>query len=441
MKISYYLWALLLVFFVVGCSREAAIPEKSADSLTELNSHQVENKPNEVEGNSEQGLGYTESLEPDRVISIEESDKYKSELMSMTLEQKIGQLMISGFSGTELSHEEAQLIASGRIGGVILFKQNIESKKQLLNLINDIKSNNPAENRPLFISLDEEGGRVSRLPEGKTEFPPSLMIGKKGDAALSEEVGRVIGEEAGAFGFNVDYAPVLDIFSNPANTVIGDRAYGTTAAEVSVHGIAVMKGLQKAGMISAIKHFPGHGDTSVDSHESLPVVNKTKAQLEERELIPFRKAIEEGADMIMVAHIKYPKIDSSGKPASLSSVMVQDMLRGDLGYDGVVITDDLEMGAIEQNVGSGEAAVMALEAGVDILLFGHTPDKASEAYEAILTAVETGRLSESKIDEHVLRVLKLKEKYIHSVEKLTEDALTKFGSDENQQVADKIKQN
>ena len=441
MKTSYYLWVLLLMFLVMGCSREAVIPEKSADSLTELNSHQAESKPNKVEENTEQGLDYTESLEPNRVTSIDESDKYKSELMSMTLEQKIGQLMISGFSGTDLSHEETQLIASGRIGGVILFKQNIESKKQLLELINDIKSNNPAENRPLFISLDEEGGRVSRLPEGKTEFPSSLMIGKIGDAALSEEVGRVIGEEAGAFGFNVDYAPVLDIFSNPDNTVIGDRAYGTTAAEVSVHGIAVMKGLQKTGMISAIKHFPGHGDTSIDSHESLPVVNKTKAQLEERELIPFREAIEEGADMIMVAHIKYPKIDSSGKPASLSSVMVQDILREDLGYDGVVITDDLEMGAIEQNYGSGEAAVLALEAGVDIFLFGHTPDKASEAYEAIRTAVETGRLTEAEIDEHVLRILKLKEKYIQSDEKLTEDALTKFGSDEHQQVANRTKQN
>lgn len=420
MKNSYYIVVLLLLFVVVGCSREVAIPEKSADSPTELDSNHEENRANKVE---------------------EDTDKYKSELMSMNLEQKIGQLIISGFSGTDLSQEETQLIASGRIGGVILFKQNIENKKQLLELINDIKSNNPAENRPLFISLDEEGGRVSRLPEGKTEFPPSLTIGEKGDAALSEEVGRVIGEEAGAFGFNVDYAPVLDIFSNPANKVIGDRAYGTTAAEVSVHGIAVMKGLQKAGMISAIKHFPGHGDTSVDSHESLPVVNKTKAQLEKRELIPFREAIEEGADMIMVAHIKYPKIDSSGKPASLSSVMVQDILREDLGYNGVVITDDLEMGAIEQNYGSGEAAVMALEAGVDILLFGHTPAKASEAYEAILTAVETGRLPEAEIDEHVLRILKLKEKYIQSDEKLTEDTLTKFGSDEHQQVANRIKPN
>ncbi|WP_454193676.1 beta-N-acetylhexosaminidase [Paenibacillus sp. Marseille-Q7038] len=439
MRNSYYIWVLLLLVVVIGCSREVAIPEKLTDSPTELDSNHGET--NKVEEDTEQDQGNTESPEPDRVPSVDETDKYKSELMSMNLEQKIGQLIISGFSGTDLSPEETQLIASGRIGGVILFKQNMESKKQLLELINDIKSNNPAENRPLFISLDEEGGRVSRLPEGKTEFPPSLRIGEKGDAALSEEVGRVIGEEAGAFGFNVDYAPVLDIFSNPANKVIGDRAYGTTAAEVSDHGIAVMKGLQKAGMISAIKHFPGHGDTSVDSHESLPVVNKTKAQLEKRELIPFREVIEEGADMIMVAHIKYPKIDSSGKPASLSSVMVQDILREDLGYDGVVITDDLEMGAIEQNYGSGEAAVMALEAGVDILLFGHTPDKAAEAYEAILTAVETGRLTEAEIDEHVLRILKLKEKYIQSDEKLTEDALTKFGSDEHQQVANQIKQN
>lgn len=439
MKTSYFICVLLLMFMVMGCSREAAFPEKTADSPTELNSHQADDKASEVEEDTDEDLGNAKQPQTEGLTSIEETDKYKSELTSMNLEQKIGQLIISGFSGTNLSSQEAQLIASGRIGGVILFKQNIENKRQLLELINEIKSNNPAENKPLFISLDEEGGRVSRLPEGKTEFPPSLMIGEKKDADLSEEVGRVIGEEAGSFGFNVNYAPVLDIYSNPENKVIGDRAYGTTAAEVSVHGIAVMKGLQEAGMISAIKHFPGHGDTSVDSHESLPVVNKTKAQLEKRELIPFREAIKEGADMIMVAHIKYPKIDSSGKPASLSPVMIQDTLRKDLGYDGVVITDDLEMGAIEQNYGSGEAAVMALEAGADIILFGHTPDKAIEAYKAIQTAVDTGRLSEAEIDERVLRILKLKEKYIRRSEKLTEDSLTTFGSEEHQQVANQIR--
>lgn len=441
MKTSYYMIILLLMLVIMGCSREAAFPEKSAVSVSESDSNQVANSLNTLEEDTEKDLGNTALLGPDGLASQDETDKYKLELMSMNLEQKIGQLIIAGFSGTALSLEETQLIASGRIGGVILFKRNIESKKQLLGLINDIKSNNPVGNQPLFISLDEEGGRVSRLPEGKTEFPPSLFIGEKGDAALSEEVGRVIGEEAGAFGFNVDYAPVLDIYSNPDNKVIGNRAYSTTAAEVSVHGIAVMKGLQKAGMISAVKHFPGHGDTSVDSHESLPVVNKTKAQLEKREFVPFRKAIEEGADMIMVAHIKYPKIDSSGKPASLSPIIIQGTLREELGYDGVVITDDLEMGAIEQNYGSGEAAVMALEAGADIILFGHTPDKASEAYGAIQTAVETGRLSEAEIDEHVLRILKLKEKYKLTDENLTEDVLTKFGSEEHQQVADRIRQN
>ncbi|WP_211749726.1 beta-N-acetylhexosaminidase [Paenibacillus sp. Marseille-Q4541] len=436
-----YIFILLFILIITGCATGAESPENPSvnNSASEPDKNQEADSGSEAEGEEGNNLGGTELPGYKDETSEKDTGTYEAELASMTLEQKIGQLIIAGFSGTQLAAEEAQFIASGQIGGVILFGPNVENKHQLLKLINDIKASNPEGNKPLFISVDEEGGRVSRLPDGKTEFPSALVIGEQDDAKLSEEVGRVIGEEVGAFGFNVDYAPVLDIYSNPDNKVIGNRAFGTTAEEVSTHGIATMKGLQRAGIISVVKHFPGHGDTVVDSHESLPVVDKTKAELEKLELVPFRKAIKEGADMMMVAHIQYPGIDSSGKPASLSPVMITEILREELHYDGVVVTDDLEMGAIEKNYGSGEAAVMALEAGADVVLFGHTPEKASEAYSAIQTAVEEGRMSESEVDKHVLRILKLKDKYELSDKNLSAEALKKFGSEEHKQIADQIR--
>ncbi|WP_090727415.1 beta-N-acetylhexosaminidase [Paenibacillus sp. PDC88] len=406
--------------------------EEGADS----DSESPPDAGSESESDAEDGQT---SITPEHDDLLPAQEAAMEQLANLSIEDKIGQMIISGFPGTELDMEAEELIRNGQLGGVILFGPNIRDQKQLQALINEVKKSNGEGQQPMFISVDEEGGRVSRLPEGKTEFPSNQQIGKYKNAEISAQIGNVIGEELGAFGFNLNFAPVLDIFSNPENTVIGDRSFGDSAETVSELGIATMKGMQEAGVIPAVKHFPGHGDTKVDSHVGLPVVQKTKEELAELELVPFQAAIEAGADMMMAAHIQYPKIDASLRPASLSKVMLSTLLREEMGYDGVVITDDLEMGAIQQNYGSGEAALMAIQAGADIVLFGHTPAKAEKAYNTLLQAVRKGELSAADIDRKVLRILTLKYKYELTNEPVEESALQVVGSSEHQQIADQLK--
>lgn len=427
----YYILIMLMTVLLTSCTRA-----DSGSSLPEPQ-EQGQEQPGEESG-SESGEGHS-SIQPEHDDLLPEQEAAIEQLANLSIEDKIGQMIISGFPGTELDTEAEELIRNGQLGGVILFGPNISNPKQLQSLTNDVKKSNGEEHIPLFISVDEEGGRVSRLPEGKTEFPTNEQIGKYKNADLSAQIGSVIGEELGAFGFNLNFAPVLDIFSNPENRVIGNRSFGDSAETVSELGIATMKGMQEAGIIPAVKHFPGHGDTTVDSHVGLPVVQKTKEELAELELVPFQTAISDGADMVMAAHIQYPKIDASLRPASLSKVMLSTLLREEMGYEGVVITDDLEMGAIQQNYGSGEAALMAIQAGADIVLFGHTPAKAEKAYNTLLQAVRKGELSAADIDRKVLRILTLKYKYELTNKPVEESALQVVGSSEHQQIAGLLK--
>jgi beta-N-acetylhexosaminidase len=216
--------------------------------------------------------------------------------------------------------------------------------------------------------------------------------------------------ELNAFGFNLDFAPVLDVNSNPNNPVIGDRSFGNDASVVSRLGTKTMKGIQSQGVISVIKHFPGHGDTSVDSHLELPTVNKSFGQLKEVELVPFAHAIENGADIVMAAHILLPKIDSE-YPASMSKPILTGILRDDLGFDGVILTDDMTMGAITENFEIGRAAVQSVKAGSDIILVAHDYENVVATFKALKAAVESGEISEKRIDESVTRILQLKKKY------------------------------
>lgn len=334
----------------------------------------------------------------------------KSRLKKMTIDEKIGQLIIAGFDGITVNDELQSLILEKYIGGVILFSKNVESASQVVELNNEIKEINKVNKSPIFISVDEEGGLVSRMPSEFKDIPTNSDIAKYDDEDLSYNIGKVIGEEISSLGFNMDFAPVLDINSNPNNPVIGDRSFGDNEAIVSKLGIATMKGLKDSDVIATVKHFPGHGDTSVDSHVGLPVVEHDLERLKSFELVPFKKAIDAGADMVMVSHIMLPKIDEK-EPATLSKTIITDILRKDMNYNGVVVTDDMTMGAIINNYDIGEAAVKSINAGVDIVMVCHQYENVTKVIDAIKEAVNNGSITEERIDKSVERILKLKDKY------------------------------
>lgn len=337
-------------------------------------------------------------------------DEIKELIDSMSINEKIGQLMIVGFNGTSVDENINDLIKTSYIGGVILFGNNVESLNGVTELINNIKLSNMNNKIPLFISVDEEGGVVSRTPNEFLKLPSSLSIGVYNNKEMCYEVGEIIANELKLMGYNMDYAPVLDILSNPNNTVIGSRAFGRDADIVSNLGISVMKGINENNVIPVVKHFPGHGDTSVDSHYGLPLVEKSLNELKELEFIPFQNAINSGADAIMVSHILLKNIDSEN-PATMSKKIVSDILRDEMNFKGVVISDDMTMAAIMDNYDIGEASVKAINAGVDIILVCHGYDNEIKVLTSISEAVNSGEITEERLDESVYRILSLKNKY------------------------------
>ncbi|OGO78826.1 MAG: glycoside hydrolase family 3 [Clostridiales bacterium GWB2_37_7] len=339
-----------------------------------------------------------------------EKDPIAEQIKDMTLEEKIGQMVITGVDGFTLNENEIKLIQDYHIGGFILFGHNIEEPEQLLALNNSLKSTNSGNKIPLFLSVDEEGGRISRIPKKIKSLPTNRAIGKVNNEEFSHEIGVLLAEKVKAFGFNMNFAPVLDINSNPKNPVIGDRAFGSEAEVVSDLGVHTMKGISLGGVIPVIKHFPGHGDTSVDSHVGLPSVYNDLERLKSFELIPFETAINKGAEGVMVAHILLPKIDPEN-PASLSKAIINDILRRQLKFDGVVITDDITMGAIAKNYDLETAVLKAVNAGNDIILVAHKFENALAALHTIQKAVLDGLITEERINQSVYRILALKQKY------------------------------
>ncbi len=331
-------------------------------------------------------------------------------ISEMTLDEKIGQMIFTGISGNTLNQENLRLINEYKVGGIIFYKENIVSTEKILQLLNNIKTINENNDFPLFLGIDEEGGRISRLPKEIIPIPSSQKISESNDVFFAHDIGKILGKELSTFGFNLNFAPVLDVNSNPNNPIIGDRSFGESPEVVSSFGIETMKGLQSENIISVVKHFPGHGDTDIDSHLALPVVNKSLDQLYELELIPFKNAIAEGTDMVMVAHILLPKIDSTF-PSSMSKEIITGILREQLKFDGVVITDDLTMKAITNNYTIEKAAVYSVKAGSDIILIAHDYQNVASSFQALKKAVENGEISEEKINESVSRILQLKEKY------------------------------
>ncbi|MDR2899474.1 MAG: glycoside hydrolase family 3 protein [Clostridiales bacterium] len=335
-------------------------------------------------------------------------------LRHMTLKEKVGQLFITAYRKNEdgsgitgLNDESAKAIKDYHIGGVVLFSENIQTILQTQSYIADMQG---IAKIPLFIGIDEEGGAVSRtgsLGFGKT--PTAGDIGNTRDINLASEYSRKIAEYLLPLGFNLNFAPVADINSNPSNTVIGNRSYGSDAVWVSDMVTAVVKAYMESGIVPVIKHFPGHGDTNEDSHYGAAFTEKTLDELENMELIPFKQAISAGAPMVMAGHISAPNVTGNNEPTVFSEYLLQNILRTDLGFTGIVITDAMDMAAITDFYSSGEATVKALKAGVDIVLM---PADFYEGYDAVLNAVGSGEISEEFINEKVLRILECKLKYL-----------------------------
>ena len=376
---------LFLVFLLTGCGYKKD---------NEINNSITNDEKENINGTDE--------------IMREEKEPIDDKINSMTLDEKIGQMIITGFNGSEYNDDMDRLINEYKVGGVILFARNIEDSNQMIDLTRALQENN--NNLPLFISIDEEGGRVSRLPDDVEKFPSAFTIGLINNQQTAYENGKEIGYTLKRLGINLDYAPVLDIYSNENNTVIGDRAFSKEESIVSTMGIATMKGIEDAGVIPVIKHFPGHGDTEVDSHYGLPIVYKTLEELRNFEFIPFVKAIKNGCDVIMVSHIILNEVDSSN-PASLSKIVISDLLRKDLEFDKVVITDDMSMGAITSIMSIEEACIKSIEAGCDILLLGNAYEEIEQVINSIKLKLYNGEISEEQINKSVKRILELKKKY------------------------------
>lgn len=367
----------------------------------------------QVEGEIQLQIPNEEKQESDMVEpNVEEryKDNIKEKVDEMTLDEKIGQMVLVGFEGYTVNDATRRLIEDYHVGGFILFERNIRDVEQLVDLLNELKNINTVNKMPLFISTDEEGGRVSRMPKEFKKLPPNKTIGDINNGDFSFEIGSIIGEELKGLGLNMDFAPVLDINSNPNNPVIGSRSFGDNIEIVTKLGIRTMEGIASEGIIPVIKHFPGHGDTSVDSHLDLPCINNDLERLQDLEFVPFKEAIDNGADVVMVAHILFSQLDEEN-PASLSKTIITDILRDHMEFDGVVITDDMTMGAIVDNYGMGEAAVKSIVAGTDIVLICHQYENQISAINAIKTAVKDGTISEERIDESVYRILSLKDQY------------------------------
>ena len=309
-----------------------------------------------------------------------------------TLHEQIGRLLFVGIPGPVLDAATRRTLEELHVGGVVLFRRNVGTPAEISALTAALHA---LPSQPL-VAIDHEGGRVLRLGEPFTQFPAAAVVGRTRNPDLAYRVGGAMGEELASVGIDLNFAPVLDVHSNPANPIIGDRAFGSDPGLVSKMGIALMRGLHDGGVLSCGKHFPGHGDTEKDSHLELPVVRRSRAELERTELVPVRAAIAAGVPMLMTAHVSYPALDAK-HPATLSRAILTDLLRGELHFEGVVASDDLEMRAIADHQSIGDAAVATLRAGADVLLVCQRLERAVEAHTAIADAVSAGKIDAARI--------------------------------------------
>jgi beta-N-acetylhexosaminidase len=322
----------------------------------------------------------------------------------------IGQLAIAGFAGESIPADLRTIAREFDLGGIILFARNVVAPEQVAEIAREAQT--LAQDLPLWVSVDQEGGRVARLKRPFTEWPPMQTLGRSGDEGLAARFARALARELKAVGVTLDYAPVLDILTNPKNPVIGDRALAERAEDVARLGRTIVTALQGEGIAACGKHFPGHGDTSTDSHHELPLVEHAPDRLDAIELAPFRAAIDAGVAAIMTAHILIPALDEE-KPATLSPAVVTDLLKRKLGYGGLILSDDLEMRAISGRYGIPEATVLAVGAGCDaVLMCGASQEPQAAALEALIKAVEGGSLPLARVEDAMARHRRVKERFL-----------------------------
>ncbi len=320
-----------------------------------------------------------------------------------TLRAAVARLFLTGIPERTLAPGTRRRYRALPFGGIVLFRHNLDGPRQVRALVRALHALDPT--LPPLVAIDHEGGRVHRFGDPFTHFPPAATVAARGLPAV-RAVATAMGRELSAVGIDLDFAPVLDVASNPANPIIGDRAFGTTPEQAARAALAAFRALRAQGLLTCGKHFPGHGDTAADSHRELPVVSRGRRLLQAAEFVPFVRAIAARVPLLMTAHVRYPALDPA-LPATLSPTILTGWLRRRLGFRGVICSDDLEMRAIADHYDPGEAAVRALAAGVDLLLFCHRQDQAESAVAAVERAVEAGRLPLARIAEAHRRVIGL----------------------------------
>jgi beta-N-acetylhexosaminidase len=359
----------------------------------------------------------------------------------LALRRQIGELLIAGFDGHTVPVELRALAREFGLGGVTLFARNIAEPAQVAELCYESAQLNPR--LPAWVSIDQEGGRVARLKAPFTEWPPMATLGRSGDTKLAERFARALAAELRTVGVTLDFAPVLDIHTNPKNPVIGDRSIAEKAADVARLGTAIVRVLQQEGIAACGKHFPGHGDTSTDSHFELPLVEHPPEQLRAREFLPFVAAIEAEVATIMTAHVLVPCFDE-GRPATLSRRVVTGLLRQELRYDGVILSDDLEMKALAKDYAVPEAAVLAIEAGCDgVLICSGNHELQAATLEALIHALETERLPLTRVEDALARNRRARERFLAqgTPRPMTAKALRQaLGREEHRLIADEMAQ-
>lgn len=341
-------------------------------------------------------------------------EKVEKIVNNMTLEEKVGQIFMvapeavdkDGGSTTVFTENIEKEIEKYNLGGYILFASNIENPTQTQELINGLKKSSKIQP---FVGVDEEGGRVAKIGKnsamGVEKIEPMAQVGKSQNYERANEIGTTIGKYIKNLGFNLDFAPDTDVLTDSNNTEIGDRSFGNDPEVVGKMATEVVKGLQSENISTVLKHFPGHGGSIGNSHQGFSLSNRTEEELKKCEIVPFKTAIENGADCVMVAHMSLPNVTGDNIPATLSKKVVTDMLKTELNFKGVVFSDSMSMGAITENYGTGDACVKAVEAGIDMVLM---PENLDEAYNAVLEAVKNGKISQERLDDAVSRIIKAK---------------------------------
>ncbi len=418
LKLKQFLITILCMVLLTGCDVKDAFPGETLVEETSVVSESL--LQTETKSNAENVTAVTNETESEKVMT--EIDML---MQQMTLRQKVGQLFIVRPDSLDMSQTKEQVSSADAagatmltdamtdslkdypVGGVVMFAKNITSPEQIITFNESLQN---VSDIPLFIAVDEEGGLVSRLANHKAfdlqKYESAAAVGAGNDVSAAWEMGSTIGSYLKKYGFNMDFAPDADVNTNPNNPVIGTRAFSSDANIAAQMAGAMADGLEEQEIIPVFKHFPGHGDTAEDSHKSIAVSYKTAEEMENCEWLPFEEAGSE--DCIMVGHIAVPDINNDFTPATMSYKIVTDILKGQLDFQGLIITDSLSMQAVTNDYDSGEAALLALEAGCDLLLM---PEDFPEAFDAVMDAVENGTISEQRLDESVRRILQFKQKY------------------------------